>query len=86
MPKKRNSSTENSKQTADEGAIVKRLNIIIHLLLRQVEPKDTAESARTEIKMLRDLGLTNVEIATVLGKSEGYISSALSKLREKTKK
>ncbi|MCP4364593.1 MAG: hypothetical protein GY800_04770 [Planctomycetes bacterium] len=87
MSKKRTKSTESPNQVTNQEAIVKRLDIIIHLLLKQAETKDTDESARaTEIKMLRDQGLTNIEIAAVLGKTESYISSALSKLKNKKKK
>ena len=86
MPKRKNSYPETVNQQSDENAIVKRLNIIIHLLLNQAEPKGADETARAEIKMLKDLGLTNVEIAAILGKTESYISSALSKLKKKKKK
>lgn len=78
---------EASEKTRDP--VVKRLDVIINLILQEVGTQDDNEEEqrkRKQIKMLRDVGLSNTEIAQILGKSESYISSALSKMKKATKK
>lgn len=78
---------EAAEKTRDP--VVKRLDVIINLMLQAIEAQSGNEEEqrkRKEIKMLNDAGLSNAEVAQILGKSEGYIGSALSKLKKATKK
>jgi DNA-binding CsgD family transcriptional regulator len=62
----------------NEG-IAKRLDAIIRILLRQTEVQEM--SARGQIQLLEELGLSDAEIARILGRSRGYVASELSKMR-----
>ena len=59
--------------------INKRLDALIRISLRHNETQEL--TSREQIEMLRSVGLRDIEIARILGKSRGYISSELNKIR-----
>jgi hypothetical protein len=60
-------------EASNIDAIKQRLDILIYLQLRQ---GDVAEMTMgKQIMLLRRLGLTNSEVAHLLGMTQGYISS-----------
>lgn len=70
-----------------EDPLVKRLNVIINLMLQRIETQDDGKDIkRKQIKLLKDMKLSNTEIANLLGKSEGYIRSALTKTKKGNKR
>lgn len=66
-----------------EGEIVKRLNIIIHLLLEKGGNGD--ESMTSKIDRLLRLGLTQAEVATVVGKPVNYVTAIASKRKARAR-
>ncbi len=68
-----------SKEWQDIGGIERRLDAIIHILLRQTEVQEM--NARNQIEMLSRLGLSDQEIARILGRTRGYVASELSIIR-----
>jgi hypothetical protein len=66
-----------SKGTApDTSGIERRLDAIIHILLRQTEMQEM--STRGRIELLSEIGLKDSEIARILGRTRGYVASELS--------
>jgi len=72
-----------AKKRSDEGAstagIERRLDAIIHILLRQTEVQEM--STRKQIEVLDRLGLRDSEIAGILGRTRGYVAGELSVVR-----
>lgn len=72
------------KGSSNSKDIIKRLDVVIYLLLKQSQEQDT--TTRQMIKELNDIGLKDYEIAKIFGKSRSYISSELTLLKRlKTK-
>ncbi len=65
--------------TASTAGIERRLDAIIHILLRQTDVQEM--SAREQIEVLDRLGLRDSEIARILGRTRGYVASELSVVR-----
>jgi DNA-binding CsgD family transcriptional regulator len=63
----------------DVTAITRRLDAIIHILIKHTQIQDM--TARDQIILLRSIGLKDTEIASILGKTRGYVSSELSKAK-----
>jgi DNA-binding CsgD family transcriptional regulator len=59
--------------------IEKRLDAIIRILLKQTEVQES--SSRAHIQLLSELGLSDAEIARILGRTRGYVASELSVIR-----
>lgn len=74
---------QNKELNADE--IIKRLDIIISLLIKQREEKENIIK-RDTIGYLYDMGLKDYEIAKILAKSRGYIAKEISKFIRPKKK
>jgi len=68
------------KTNFDSESMVKRLDVIIYLLLKQNQ--DKWSTSRQMIKELNDLGLRDYEIAKILGRSRSYIASELTLLKK----
>jgi len=62
-------------------SIVKRLDVIINLLLKQDAEKGA--SARDHIEQLSLQGMDYKEIAKVFGRSPSYIASELTQIKKK---
>jgi len=60
--------------------VLKRLDILIYILLRQEKLQEM--TGRDHIGLLTSLGLRDIEIANILGKSRGYIASERTKIRK----
>lgn len=72
------------KGSSNSKDIIKRLDVVIYLLLKQSQEQDA--TTRQMIKELNDIGLKDYEIAKIFGKSRSYISSELTLLKRlKTK-
>lgn len=72
------------KGSSNSKDIIKRLDVVIYLLLKQSQGQDA--TTRQMIKELNDIGLKDYEIAKIFGKSRSYISSELTLLKRlKTK-
>ena len=67
------------KRSSNSEDIIKRLDVIIYLLLKQ--NKEQEATTRKMIKELNDIGLKDYEIAKIFGKSRSYISSELTLLK-----
>jgi len=80
MPKK---ETNKDKEAADFDGIERRLDAIIHILLRQTEAQEM--STRDQIGTLSRLGLRDWEIARILCRTRGYVASELSKVRRRSR-
>ena len=65
--------------TTDVEGIERRLDALIHILLRQAEVQEM--STRRHIELLNNLGLRDAEIARILGRTRGYVASELSVIR-----
>jgi hypothetical protein len=65
--------------TLDE--INRRLGVVIALLLRRRTEEDPP-SMRDHVKTLSELGLRPSEIATILGRTQGYVNKELTSLRK----
>jgi len=72
------------KKDEDGKQIIRRLDAIIHLLVKQQLSRDN-ESARNTIVGLYSAGLKDSEIASILGRSRGYVASEVSKCSKKVK-
>ncbi len=59
-----------------ENEIVKRLNVVIHLLLEQRANSD--ESTTSKIERLLKLGLSTAEVAAIIGKPVNYVTAVTS--------
>jgi len=70
---------QRSKEKETAEGIEKRLDAIIHILLRQTEVQEM--STRKHIELLNRLGLRDSEIARILGRTRGYVASELSVIR-----
>jgi len=69
----------------DLEEITKRLDTIIYLLIKQTREKDEAKKKEV-IAELFELGLKDFEIAKILGKSRGYVSSVITVYKKSKKK
>ena len=65
----------------DDEAIVKRLDALIYLTLNVARLKDL--TSEQKIQELKGLGFTDVEVAKIIGKTRGYVSSAVSRARRR---
>ena len=74
---------QNKELNADE--IIKRLDIIISLLIKQGDEKENTIK-RDTIGYLYDMGLKDYEIAKILSRSRGYIGGEISKFIRPKKK
>lgn len=61
--------------------LIKRLDVLIHLQLKQQAQSGT--STREQIGILNSLGLNYNEIATIIGRSGSYVASELTLLKKK---
>lgn len=73
-----------SKQYEEE--IITRLNVIINLLLRVSTDEKTKSTAKEQIKILSEMGLSSGDIGRILGKEARYVTANLSQLRSKGRK
>jgi len=67
----------------DMDGVEKRLDAIINILLRQTKLQEG--SSRAHIALLYSIGFSDSEIARVLGKTRGYVSSELALIRKAKK-
>lgn len=67
------------KEAEWSEGIERRLDAVIRILLNQTEVQES--STRSHIQLLSELGLTDTEIARILGRSRGYVASELSVIR-----
>lgn len=67
-----------------ENEIVKRLNIVIHLLLEQRANSD--ESTTSKIERLLKLGLSKAEVAAIIGKPINYVTAVTSTKKKRHSK
>ena len=65
----------------DDEAIVKRLDALIYLTLNVARLKDL--TSEQKIQELKGLGFTDIEVAKIIGKTRGYVSSAVSRARRR---
>jgi len=72
-----------TEETASTAGIERRLDAIIHILLRQTEVQEM--NAREQIQVLDRLGLRDSEIARILGRTRGYVASELSIVRRESR-
>lgn len=63
--------------------ITRRLDAIIRILLRQNAVQEM--NALEQIMLLDSSGLKDREIAAILGRSRGYVSSELARIRKMKK-
>jgi hypothetical protein len=70
---------ERTEGVFDTSGIERRLDVIIHVLLKQTEIQEM--SSRGQIALLSQIGLKDTDIAGILGKTRGYVASELSILR-----
>jgi len=70
--------------TVDEhqniSELTKRLDVIIYLLMKQNQER--GGTTRQMIKELNDIGLKDIEIAKIFGRSRSYIASELTLIRK----
>lgn len=62
-------------------SIIKRLDTIIYILLRHNQLQEM--TTRGHIALLTSLGLRDIEIAKILGKTRGYVASERSKIKSR---
>jgi hypothetical protein len=67
------------KETDKIDGLIKRLDILIYILLRHGNIQEM--TSREHIGLLTSLGLRDVEIANILGKTRGYVASERTKIR-----
>ena len=67
-------------ETLDTKGIEKRLDAMIRILLRPTEVQEM--SSRDQIALLYSTGLSDAEIANILGRTRGYVASELTALRK----
>jgi DNA-binding CsgD family transcriptional regulator len=72
------------KDVQNMEKVEKRLDVVIHILLRQTQLQEM--TSRDHINFLSSLGLRDVEIARILGRTRGYVASELSKIKSKSEK
>jgi hypothetical protein len=75
-------ANETKRRTLDTSGIERRLDAIIHILLRQTEMQEM--STRGQIELLSEIGLKDSEIAGILGRTRGYVAGELSLLRRRS--
>ena len=68
-----------------QGAISKKLNILITPFFKREGKKQDKKTTQTNIKILNDCGLDYKEIASILGMSSGTVANGLTMLKIKTK-
>jgi DNA-binding CsgD family transcriptional regulator len=69
-------------EKTDVTAITRRLDAIIHILIKHTQIQEM--TARDQIILLRSVGLKDAEIASILGKTRGYVSSEVSKVKSRS--
>ncbi len=65
----------------DDEAIEKRLDALIYVVLNQARLNDL--TAEQKIQELKGLGFTDTEVAKIIGKTRGYVSSVTSRARKR---
>ncbi len=68
--------------TNDFAEVNKRLGIIIALLLKTIPTSSDGISLRDQVELLSELGVRPKDIATMLGRSQSYVTKELSGLRK----
>ena len=66
------------------AALEKRLDLIAHLLLLNIEPKN-APPITAQIELLSDHGLSAAEIGRVIGRKANYVSAMTKSKKPKGK-
>ena len=61
--------------------VIKRLDTLIYILLRHGRIQEM--TTREQIELLTSLGLRDIEIARILGKSRGYVASERTKIKKR---
>jgi hypothetical protein len=64
----------------DDEAVVKRLDALIYLAMNQARLADL--TSEQKIKELKGLGFSDTEVAKIIGKTRGYVSSVTSRARK----
>ena len=65
----------------EDEAIVKRLDALIYIALNQARLTDL--KSEQKIQELKGLGFSDTEVAKIIGKTRGYVSSAVSRARRR---
>ncbi len=65
----------------DDDELVKRLDALIYLGMNQARLNDM--TSEQKIRELKGLGFTDTEVAKIIGKTRGYVSSVTSGLRKR---
>jgi len=65
----------------EDEAIVKRLDALIYIALNQARLTDL--KSEQKIQELKGLGFSDTEVAKIIGKTRGYVSSATSRARKR---
>lgn len=74
----------NESETIDITTIDKKMNVIIGLLSKMAN--GTEQTVKERIAELASYGLSNTEIASIIGKKSDYVSRELYKTRVAKKK
>ncbi len=73
-------------QSSDVRSLVKRLDALLGLMLRQERNSDTKASNESQVEFLHSIGFGNQEIAPVLELSPGTVANIVSNAGKKKKK
>ena len=71
--------------TTDEEILL-RLDVIARLLLSSFSPNEKRMSVTNQIFLLKDMGLSNSQMATLVGKGANYVGATLSRRKGGKKK
>ena len=71
------------KETINIATIDKKMNVIISLLSKMVNGE--SQTTKEHIAELATFGLSNTEIASIVGKKPNYVSKELYKIKNSKK-
>ena len=74
----------NETEVVDINTIDKKMNVIIGLLSKMVNVE--SQTAKERIAELLDYGLSNAQIADMMGKTTKYVSAEAYKIKTSKKK
>lgn len=72
-----------SEKIQENQEILKRLDIIIRLLLRNMKSKESNLLFMEQIGLLKEIGLSTADISKITGKPSNYVSSVIKHLSKK---
>jgi hypothetical protein len=72
-----------SEENANLERLIKRVDVLISILFDTSNPEGKGIPMSKRIKILDSCGLRPVEIADILGRTQSYVNTELTRIRKK---